>query len=158
MQHIVGVADLAVSQNSADEIITYALGSCLGVTAYDPTQKIGGMVHCMLPLSSIDKSKAQSNPHMFVDTGLTDLLQKLFKMGAHKDTLVIKAAGCAKLLDEKNLFKIGSRNHTIFRKIMWKNNMLITAEDVAGSISRTLSIQLETGITTIKSGRDKYEL
>ena len=57
---IVGVADLAVSSNPAVLIVTYSLGSCLGVTIYDPVAKVGGLLHAMLPDSTIDPAKAAS--------------------------------------------------------------------------------------------------
>ena len=44
----VGMADLNVCK-SPDIITTIGLGSCIGLTFYDPVAKIGGMVHYMLP-------------------------------------------------------------------------------------------------------------
>ena len=71
MKKIVGVGDLKISSNINDTIITHALGSCLGITAYDPIYKIGGMVHVMLPLSKADPEKAKAKPAMYVDTGFS---------------------------------------------------------------------------------------
>ena len=69
MKYIVGVADMKISAEKDDLIVTHALGSCLGITIYDPVACVGGMLHVMLPLSTIDPNKAAANPYMFVDTG-----------------------------------------------------------------------------------------
>jgi len=152
---VVGISEMYVSCDPSDTIITYSLGSCLGVVAYDPAMKVGGMLHCMLPLSKIDPAKAQSKPCMFTDTGVPLLLQELFNRGARRSNLVLKVAGAASLLDEQGLFKIGERNYTVLRKVLWKNSILIAAEDVAGTVSRTVSLYMDTGRTTIKASAGK---
>ena len=93
MKIIVGVADMRYSSVPEDVIITYSLGSCIGMTLYDTEKRIGGLVHCMLPLSKIDAAKAANNPFMFIDSGVTAFLQVLFDMGAQRKTLVAKVAG-----------------------------------------------------------------
>ncbi len=158
MLRVVGISEMYVSADASDTVVTYSLGSCVGVSAYDPVAKVGGIVHCMLPLSKIDPVKAQLKPCMFTDTGLTILLQELFNRGATRNNLVIKVAGAASLLDEKGLFKIGERNYTVLRKVLWKNNLLIAAEDVYGTASRTLSLYMNTGKTTVKSGGKEVDL
>ena len=158
MKHVVGISEMKVTNNPEDTIITYSLGSCLGLSLYDKASKIGGMIHCMLPLSKIDKDKAAKNPEMFVDTGVPLLLQTMFDLGAKRSNLIAKVAGCGQLLDDKKLFKIGERNYTVLRKILWKNNILIDSEDVYGTISRTLSLYMDTGVTTIKTGGKEKEL
>ncbi len=155
---VVGIADMAVGRKTGDILITHSLGSCLGVMIYDPVAKMGGMVHCMLPLSQIDKKKAQANPFMFVDTGVPKLLVEMLDKGCSKKNLVIKAAGAARVLDNKDLFRIGERNYAVFRKILWKNNLLIDAQDVGGSISRTVYFAVDTGQITLKSGREMKTL
>jgi len=149
---------MAVSSDPNVTLVTYSLGSCLGVTAYDPALKIGGMVHCMLPLSRADKAKAQANPLMFVDSGVGQLLTKLFEMGVDKNRLEIKAAGASCILDSKGVFKIGERNYTVFRKVLWKNKLMIAAEDVGGNKSRTVRLELATGRVTINSKGNTVEL
>lgn len=158
MNQIIGISEMYVSADEREVLITYSLGSCLGLTLYDPVAKVGGMIHCMLPLSSIDPEKAKKTPAMFVDTGVPALLQQVFDLGAKRNRLVVKAAGCGQLLDDKKLFKIGERNYTVLRKILWKNNILIAAEDVYGTISRTLSLHITSGLVTIKSGGKEREL
>ena len=158
MKHIVGISEMKVTSNADDVIITYSLGSCLGLTLYDPVAQVGGMIHCMLPLSKIDTEKAKKNPEMFVDTGVPLLMQQIFDLGAKRSRLIVKAAGCGQLLDDKKLFKIGERNYTVLRKILWKNNILINGEDVFGTKSRTMSLYMNDGRVTIKSGGTEREI
>ena len=155
---IVGISEMAVSDRADDVLITYSLGSCLGVTFYDPIQRVGGMIHCMLPLSQIDLAKAKETPCMFVDTGVVKLLQEMFNHGCKKSSMIVRVAGASAVLDSKGLFKIGERNYTVFRKILWKNSMLIKADDVGGNISRTIRLEIGTGRFIIKSGGEEREL
>lgn len=154
----VNISDMKVSSNPEDVLVTYSLGSCIGVTLYDPLQKIGGLIHCMLPLSKVDPERAKEVPYMFVDTGLPLMLQTLINMGANKNRIVAKVAGGAVLLDDNGMFRIGERNHIVVRKLLWKNNILISSEDVGGTIARTVYLQINDGKTIIKSAGKEYEL
>ena len=82
---IVGISDIKVSNNVNDVIVTYALGSCIGVVVYDPMAKVGGMLHYMLPDSTLDQNKAKNNPAMFADTGIPLLFKTCYKLGAEKE-------------------------------------------------------------------------
>ena len=87
---VIAIAEMYVSENVDDMLITYSLGSCLGVTAYDPVARVGGMIHCLLPSSRSNPEKAKEKPTMYADTGLVALFSKLFEYGAHKDRIKIK--------------------------------------------------------------------
>ncbi|MBT4499644.1 MAG: chemotaxis protein CheD [Gemmatimonadetes bacterium] len=158
MQHVVGIADMKISKNPEDSLITHALGSCLGVTLHDSITGVGGMIHIMLPMSKIDKEKARKNPFMFVDTGIPELFKKAYTLGAKKENITVKVAGGAKILDAANRFNIGERNYILLRKILWKNNVLIDSEDVGGGDSRTLSLSVSTGTVTIRTNGQAKEL
>jgi chemotaxis protein CheD len=156
MSLVVGVAEMKVSSQPAEVLITYSLGSCIGLTLFDPHARVGGLIHCMLPSSSIDPDKARSRPEMFTDTGVVALLVKLLDLGAEKKNLVAKAAGAAKLLDASGIFRIGERNHAVLKKVLEKNGIRLLAEDVGGTSPRTLSLRMETGETFIKCrGREE---
>ena len=157
-RHTVGISDMFISSDSRAEIITHALGSCVGVTAYDPATHVGGLIHIMLPLSKLSPEKAQNNPLMFVDTGIPQFFKALFAKGASRQNLQIKVAGGALLLDPEKHFKIGERNYTVLRKLLWKNDLLISAEDVGGNKSRTMSLFLESGKVIVKSQSGEREL
>lgn len=154
----VNISDMKVSSKLDDVLVTYSLGSCVGVALYDPLQKIGGLIHCMLPLSKVDPERAKEAPYMFVDTGLPIMMQTLLNMGADKKRIVAKVAGGAVLLDDNGIFRIGERNHIVVRKLLWKNNILISSEDVGGTMARTMYLHINDGKTTIKSAGKEYEL
>jgi chemotaxis protein CheD len=143
---------MKISTNSSDVLITHALGSCLGLTVYDPVARVGGMLHAMLPLSTIDPRKAGDNPYMFVDTGVPRLFLESYKAGAQKNRLIVKAAGGATLRpnQEEDYFEIGRRNFIMLKKLLWKNDVLLNAHDVGGGSSRTMLLSLETGDVTLR--------
>jgi len=157
MKHVVAVGDMKIGRD-ADLIVTHALGSCLGLIVYDPVQKVGGLLHAMLPLSKINPDKAEANPYMFVDTGVPALFKALYEIGGQKSRMVIKAAGCGNPLGKNEMFKIGERNHTILKKLLWKNNILLETEDVGGTASRTVQLDVATGQTIISSNGKKRNL
>ncbi len=145
--HVVGVADMKVSAQQGDSIITYALGSCLGITIYDLKSCVGGMLHAMLPQSSIDSVKAAQNPFMFVDTGVPELFRQCYKLGAQKERLMVKVAGgaCARGTEDDDYFQIGKRNFIMLRKLLWKNGVLVSSYEVGGCYPRTMSLDIATG-------------
>lgn len=148
---VIGVADLAVSADPGAMLITYALGSCIGVTVYDPIAKVGGMLHFMLPNAKLNPEKAEGNPAMFADSGVPLLFKSCYELGAKKERMVVCAAGGAEVMADDNKFRIGTRNRTILRKLFWKNNVLLSSEDTGGSISRTMSLDLADGRIAIRN-------
>ena len=149
---VIGIAEMGISDQADDVLVTYSLGSCLGLAIYDPELHVGGMIHCMLPLARVDEAKAKETPCMFVETGIPILMTELFRRGVQKARAIIYAAGCANVLDHQDLFKIGERNYTVLRKILWKNGMLIASEDVGGGVARTIRLEIGSGKFAIRSG------
>ncbi len=147
----VGVADLQTSKDASRTIITYALGSCIGVTVWDPILRAGGMLHFMLPEAAISQLRAAENPSMFGDTGFPMLLDRVLALGARRERLIVCAAGGAEVLADEGHFRIGSRNRTLLRKLLWKHGMLLSADDTGGSHSRTLSLRLADGSIIVRS-------
>ncbi|TBV82285.1 MAG: chemotaxis protein CheD [Desulfobulbaceae bacterium] len=159
MKIVVGISDMKVSNNPDDTLITYALGSCIGVAIWDPVTKVAGMLHYMLPDSALSQEKAQARPFMFADTGIPLLFKETYKYGAVKSRLIIKVAGGGQIMDSPDIFNIGKRNHTVLRKIFWKNKIMVAKEDVGGSSNRTISIAVESGLTILKTpGRGEFAL
>lgn len=148
---VVGVADMVASNDASAEIVTYSLGSCLGITVYDPGRKVGGLLHIMLPDSSIDPIKATHSPYMFVDTGVPRLFQAAVALGAERGRLVIKVAGGAQFLDQNRVFNIGERNYEAFTALLARNGYSIHARQVGGVASRTMRFDLSTGKVSIHS-------
>lgn len=151
MNRVVGIAEYLVSDVPDEVLVTYSLGSCLGLSLHDPVAGIGGLLHAMLPLSSADTRKAALQPAMYTDSGAHALLQALFDAGATRSNLIAKVIGSASQVDDSQLFRIGERNYAVARKVLWKNGLLIAAEDVGGSVSRTVYLEIGSGRTLIRS-------
>jgi chemotaxis protein CheD len=157
-QIVVGVADMKVSNNPAEHLITYALGSCLGITIYDPCVKVGGLLHIMLPDSSINLHKKDLNPFMFADSGIPLFFKETYRLGAQKARMVVKFAGCSQIADESGIFNIGKKNYSAARELLEKNNITVTAEHCGSVISRTMILNIDTGAVTLKIGKQEILL
>lgn len=151
MHIVVGMADMQVTNNPEAILITYALGSCIGVTVYDPWVRVGGLLHFMLPESKLDLQRAQTKPWMFADTGIPHLFQEAYKLGAEKKRMQVKVVGGSQIMDDSGYFNIGKRNYMALRKIFWSNNVLLQAEDVGGNGNRTLRLEIDTGRVWVKT-------
>ena len=154
----VGISEMRISVDPVETLITYSLGSCVGLALFDTEAHVGGLIHSMLPFSKIDPEKAKRMPCMFVDTGVPALLQAMFDRGAQKRSLIAKVAGGSQIMDDKGVFNIGERNYAVLRKLLWKNNILVSGEDVGGSIPRTMSLRMETGKTILKMAGREVEI
>lgn len=159
MKVTVGIADMKVSNNFKETMITYSLGSCIGVLIWDPLVKVGGLLHYMLPDSRLDKDRAQQRPYMFADTGIPALFKECYSLGAVKGRLIVKVVGGSQILDPTGLFSIGKRNYLMLSKLFDRNHVTIVAEDIGGSVNRTVSLEIGTGRVLLKvSGRGEFEL
>jgi chemotaxis protein CheD len=158
MVQTVSIADMRITEDKTETIVTHSLGSCIGMTAYDPVRGIGGMIHYMLPLSKTSSDKARAKPAMFADTGVPMLLNELLAQGASKQRLIIKAAGGAQMMDDSKIFNIGERNFLMLRKILWDNNLLIKGQHVGGAVARTLRLEIATGRVTVKFQKQEVEI
>ncbi|RPI62339.1 MAG: chemotaxis protein CheD [Planctomycetaceae bacterium] len=151
---IVGVADRAISKSRDDVIVTHALGSCLGIAVYDHARAVGGILHVMLPSSSVNPGKAGENPYMFVDSGVPAFFREIFAAGGSRGSLWVKVVGGASINQSSSgdSFAIGKRNYIMLKKLFWKNGILIDAEDVGGDKARTVYLEMATGKVTISQG------
>ena len=155
MKQIVGVADMKVSNRPGDSLVTYSLGSCIGLVIFDPIAKVGGILHYMLPESSLDKQKAKIKPYMFADSGIPRLFKTAYKFGAVKQRMKIYAAGGAEILDQKGFFNIGKRNYMALKKMFFKNNVMIGKQNIGGNVNRTVRLDIATGDIFVKTSGSK---
>jgi len=154
---VVGIGDCKVTDNPESVLVTYALGSCVAVMIHDPVAQVGGLLHFMLPESGIDKEKAQSRPFMFADTGIPMLFHSAYSKGAEKRRLTVSVAGGAQMMDEEGVFNIGKRNCLAMRKIFWKAGVILKAEDVGGTMSRTVRLEVGTGRVSLHNAGEKTQ-
>lgn len=160
-QVILGVGDFGASKTCGDEVITFALGSCVSVILLDPGIRTVGMVHVALPDSSINRDKAMSKPGYFADTGIPALLNEMAKYGCHNRGrgMVVKLCGGANIMDTNDTFQIGKRNALAIKKILWVYGMGAVAEDLGQNFSRTVSVSVESGQVLLSSpGRPNWHL
>jgi chemotaxis protein CheD len=137
---------MRMSGVGGDLIVTHALGSCLGIALHDPMAEVGGLIHAMLPTSTLNPEKAKRNPYMFVDTAVPALLDEMLAAGAAKNRLVVKVAGGAAMPSGNgDRFAIGKRNYLMLRKVLWKHDLLLDAEDIGGETPRTMSLEVGSG-------------
>lgn len=156
---VVGVSDCRVSSQEESSLITYALGSCIALAIHDPVARVGGMLHLMLPDSSLDPVKAAERPYMFADTGIPLLFLRAYAAGAEKRRLAVHIAGGAQVIDDKGLFNIGKRNHLAVRKVLWRAGVLVASEAVGGNESRTVRLEVGSGRFCLRSaGAGEIEL
>jgi len=156
---VVGVSDMKVSNDPESVLITYSLGSCIGIAVYDSVSRVGGLLHFMLPDSNLDPSKARKNPNMFADSGIPNLFKSAYKLGAKKQRMKVIVAGGSQVLDQKGFFNIGKRNYMAIRKMFWKNNVMIDYENVGGHVNRTIKLALKDGAASLKiSGQGVFEI
>lgn len=149
-QFMVGLAELAVSRDPVVTLCTYPLGACLAVAIYDPVAKVGGVLHSLLPASSIDPKRAADRPAMFLDTGLASMLTRAFELSATRENLLICVAGGAQIMDETSHFNIGKRNHDALVELLGQHRLQIRAEDVGGRGNRLLQLTIATGEVRLK--------
>jgi chemotaxis protein CheD len=147
---VIGVGDMAVSNNITVTLSTYALGSCVGVIAYDPVSKAGGILHLMLPDSAISPDKALKQPAMFADTGLPLLFKGLVGVRGDRTRMRLFIAGGASVLNGADPFKIGERNSIAVEKYLKANGYSVVGQDLGGNVNRTVHIEIANGKVTLK--------
>ncbi len=149
----VGMADLNVCR-APEALTTLGLGSCIGACLYDPTTKIAGMVHYMLP----DSTRISSNQNIakFGDTGIKEVLRKMELMGARRSCIVAKIAGGATMFVVTSgsglpCLNVGNNNIASAKKNLGELGIRIIAEDVGLNYGRTIEFFAEDGSLKIKA-------
>ena len=156
---MVGIGEWGASKTPGDVIKTLALGSCVAVIMLAPKQRAVGLLHVALPDSSINPERARQRPGTFADTGIPLLLQDMTKLGCYGGNLIVKLAGGASIMDPNHTFNIGKRNMLAIRKVLWTYGLGPIAEDVGGTISRSVAVRVDVGRVVLSSpGRGKWEL
>jgi len=145
----VGVADLREASHPDATITTHALGSCLGVTCYDRSRRVGAMLHAMLPTA---KRHPGSNAAaaMFLDTGLAALCDTMALLGSEPRACKFKVFGGAQTLKASAYFRIGQHNIDMMRRLATEHNLDVPVWDVGGQDNRTITLHLENGLVFVR--------
>ncbi|MEQ1566510.1 MAG: chemotaxis protein CheD [Myxococcota bacterium] len=141
------IGDLQVGRPPARSVVTHALGSCIGVFAWDPETEVGGCLHFMLP-----KNEGSTDLDKYADTGLPRLLTAVAPDKAACRRLRIVACGGAQMNSDGALFRIGQRNIAALRQFMWHFGLVLSAHDLGGTLPRTARLDLKTGKVSVDSG------
>lgn len=157
---IVGVGDLGVSNNPQITLSTYALGSCVAVAAYDVVARAGGLLHLMLPDSTISPAKAAAQPAMFADTGLPAFFRALTGLRAGRSGLQLLLAGGAGMVCQNDMFRIGQRNIEATTAYLMRHGFAVRHSALGGTTNRTVHVDIATGAVTLKTpqGSDQISL
>ena len=148
----VGIADMNVVK-APDLIRTSGLGSCVGVILYDSIRSIAGLVHIMLPDSSLSR-KDPINLAKYADTGIKELVSIMVKQGARKLSLKAKIAGGAQMFQFSSInesMRIGPRNVDAVKKQLFTLQIALVGEDVGGNSGRTIEFDPKTGLLQIRT-------
>lgn len=145
----VGIADMKLAK-APGVLITYALGSCIGLCFHDPKLKLGALLHIMLPLNM---ETGRKTPLKYADTGIRETLRQMEAQGALRSRITVKIAGGAKMFEVNggNLGNIGQRNIESVHTILRKENIRLLGEYVGGSVARTMLFDVDSGQACIRS-------
>ncbi len=149
---VVGISDLNICKGS-DILVTYALGSCVGICIVDPVTKVGGLSHIMLPSSTLNP-QGVVNPMRFADTAVPMLVRKLEAAGALRIRMKAKIAGGAQMfsaIGNGSLANIGDRNVEAVKRVLAQERIPIIAEDTGKNYGRTVHFSPSDGIMHIVS-------
>ena len=143
----IGIADMKLARGQG-MLITYALGSCIGICLHDPRLKLGALVHIMLP---VNMETNRTNTMKYADTGLRETLRQMEAMGANRTRITAKIAGGAKMFETAgSLGNIGQRNIESVHLNLKKEGIRLLKEDVGGSVARTLLFDVNSGLGCVR--------
>ena len=143
----IGIADMKLARGQG-MLITYALGSCIGICLHDPLLKLGALIHIMLP---VNMETNRTNTMKYADTGLRETLRQMEAMGARRNRITAKIAGGAKMFETgAALGNIGQRNIESVHLNLKKEGIRLLKEDVGGSVARTLLFDVNTGLGCVR--------
>ena len=146
----VGISDMKIV-SVPEGLISYALGSCVGICIIDKVLQIAGMAHIMLPYN---KNEDKTNTFKYADTGIAEMIKKMEMMGCSRSRMVAKIAGGAKMFEIKGnstIGNIGERNVEATKETLQKLKVRLVAADTGENYGRTIVFDSNTGNLTIKS-------
>ena len=147
---VVGIADMKMAQYEG-MLVTYALGSCIGICLYDPGLRLAALGHVMLPLNM---ETGRRSPMKYADTGIRETLRQMEARGARRSRMVAKIAGGARMFEVAgggSLGNIGQRNIESVHMTLKREGIKLLREDVGGTVARTLLFDAESGEACIRS-------
>jgi chemotaxis protein CheD len=130
---MIGIGEYRVGSSP---MVTIGLGSCIGLTLYDPNLRLGAMVHIMLP----ESGGRADRPGKYADTAVPLLVKELIALGCKNRSIVAKIAGGACMFEYFGTgLNIGKRNADKVRTLLEECHIQLAAEDVGGKIGRSIT-------------------
>lgn len=153
----VGLGERVISADAADVLVAYGLGSCLGISMYDPVRRLCGMIHAVLPQRM---NGAEPDSARFVDSGIEGLIHEMERMGADPRRSIFRMAGGANMLlasGVSHTFDIGTRNVEAALRTFQRLGIVLKAKDVGGNLGRTVRLYVADGRMTVRilNGREQ---
>ncbi len=147
----IGIADMNVAK-PPDILVTFALGSCVGICLYDQVAKVAGLSHILLPSSA--QIAGNKTPMKFADTAIPMLMVKMQAKGARPNQLKAKIAGGAQMFASSgnaSIANVGARNIAAVKETLQRLRIPIVAEDTGANYGRTQYFDAETFTMIIRS-------
>ena len=156
---VIGIGEFAVSNRPGDVIVTHALGSCIAVCVFDPRAGVAGMLHFLLPESSINPDRARAQPGVFADTGIPLLLDAASQYGLSKTRTIVTLVGGAEMTQQTvSSFATGRRNALAAKNVLWRAGVFVSGQEIGGSGARTLYLSVADGRMEVHNGQTYKEL
>jgi len=156
---VIGIGEFAVSSRPGDVIVTHALGSCIAVCVFDPRAGVAGMLHFLLPESSINPDRARCQPGVFADTGIPLLLDAASQYGLSKKRAIVTLVGGAEMTQQAgSSFATGRRNALAAKNVLWRAGVFVSGQEIGGSGARTLYLSVADGRMEVHNGQTYKEL
>ena len=152
----VGIGECIVSNDVDDVLSSIALGSCVAVCFWEPSARVAGILHFMLPESRLNAERAREQPAVFADTGIALLFHSAYDLGAQKKRCVVRLIGGAEVGGTRpeavgGIFNVGRRNVLAARSVLWRNGIMISGEAIGGTAARTIAMAVADGRVVVKS-------
>jgi chemotaxis protein CheD len=145
MEHVVGMGEYLVTDREEDFLRTFALASCVAVTAYSPYRKAAGMIHVVLPAPMGLRDRLE-RPSYFAETGIPLMINVMCrKFGLKKDELCIQMYGGADSVLPQDIYNVGEKNIDAVKHTLLVLGLMVLKADLRGSDSRTITMDVKTG-------------
>jgi len=149
---VVGLGEMQVAGNCSLVLACLGLGSCIGVSAYDPEARVGAMVHIVLPHGN--NADSLKSPTKYANTALPYMVKEMEKLGAAKRRIILKIAGGAKIISTVptgSILDIGDRNISAVKDAIFENDLRLKTEELRGTLGRSMWLYIETGVTKLRT-------
>ena len=142
MKHVenIGVGGVIVAQGEI-ALRAIALGSCIGVAAYDADKRIGGMAHVMLPGSAPDKAVEKTR---YAANAIEEMIRQMIERGSKPGNIEVCLVGGGNVLEREDDTICESIIESV-REILENKGIGVKASAIGGAQRRSVSIDLESG-------------